>query len=289
MIQKFFQPIFYILVRLWHNLIHFIFPDDTKTVFVAETNLPTHSGTYRVRAYRTLGSAQSNTTATSASAAKNKGASILGAQGGAEPLAIISGKVEGAKNVPVRVHDQCFTSEVLGSKKCDCKEQLDYAMEYIRDDHGIVIYLQQEGRGIGLANKIAAYSLQEVYGYDTVDANRMLGLPDDTRDYQAVYDILKDLNVQSVVLMTNNPRKIQQLQTLGINISRRMDIHIKPNEVNVEYMKTKAARMQHLFIPEKLIVQEQSEVETDETILASSPCVPTAADKPLALHEVATN
>jgi len=213
----------YFLLRFWTVLSAFWLPSESKSIYIAETNLPTDKGIFRVRSYRSLLNSRD------------------------EPTAIIYGKVENQENVPLRVHDACFTSEVLGSHKCDCKQQLDYSMHYIRDHGpGIVIYLQQEGRGIGLANKIAAYALQEV-GYDTVDANRMLGLPDDSRDYKFVLDILEDLKIKSVRLMTNNPRKIDKLQKLGIQISDRIQIQMEPNAVNLNYLKTKASRMQHLL------------------------------------------
>jgi len=192
--------------------------------FVAETNLPTIQGKYRVRAYK-----------------------ILDTNIRMEPIAIVSGKVEGQDNVNLRVHDQCFTSEVLGSTKCDCREQLEYSLEYIRTNTpGIIIYLQQEGRGIGLANKIAAYSLQEI-GYDTVEANRKLGLPDDIRDYRCVVDILNDLDIKSVHLMTNNPRKIESLKNLGINITGRIPVYTQPNQDNINYLRTKVKKMNHLI------------------------------------------
>jgi len=193
--------------------------------FVAETVLPTLTGKFRVRAYRTRPSHPTFM----------------------EPLAIVMGEVEGKENVPLRVHDQCFTSEVLGSTKCDCREQLEYSLDYIRTNSpGIVIYLQQEGRGIGLANKIAAYKLQEI-GYDTVEANRVLGLPDDTRNYRFVVDILEDLQIQSVKLLTNNPRKIECLGQLGICITERIPVHISPNEDNLNYLRTKVTKMNHLI------------------------------------------
>jgi len=198
---------------------------ETSIDFVAETNLPTLTGRFRLRGYRT-----------------NSSASIS-----MEPVAVIVGEVEGNENVPMRVHDQCFTSEVLGSTKCDCREQLEFSMEYIKKQGpGLVIYLQQEGRGIGLANKIAAYSLQEL-GYDTVEANRKLGLPDDSRSYQTVVDILRDLNIKSVQLMTNNPRKIECLKALGINITGRIPVVIQPNGDNINYLRTKVSKMNHLI------------------------------------------
>jgi GTP cyclohydrolase II len=133
--------------------------------------------------------------------------------------------------VVLRVHDACFTSEVLGSLKCDCAEQLQMAMEYIHANApGIVIYLWQEGRGIGLANKIAAYKLQE-QGLDTVDANRALGLPDDSREYTSVRNILKELRVKSVRLMTNNPRKISELTELGVKVNGRVPCQIQVRAV----------------------------------------------------------
>jgi GTP cyclohydrolase II len=194
--------------------------------FVAETLLPTTRGGYRVRAYRDH---HDNT----------------------EPVALIQGEVSGREDVPVRVHDECLTSEVLGSLKCDCREQLDYALRYIRDNApGVVIYLRQEGRGIGLANKIAAYALQE-QGHDTVDANRLLGLPDDARRYEAAAGILSDLGVRSVRLMTNNPRKIEKLSELGVVITARIPVLIAANHHNSGYLAAKAERMGHEMLPEE--------------------------------------
>jgi len=202
------------------------------TTFVAETKLPTNFGrTYRVRAYRH----------------SYDGLSVT------EPMAIIYGDVEGRRaEVPVRVHDACFTSEVLGSLKCDCAEQLDLALEYIADETtgpGLVVYLQQEGRGIGLANKIAAYSMQE-QGYDTVDANRVLGLPDDNREYSAVAAILRDLGIESIVLLTNNPRKISRLASLGVDVVGRVPVVVRSNVFSRGYLASKRTRMDHLLADE---------------------------------------
>ena len=164
-----------------------------------------------------------------------------------EPTCMIYGNVEGLENVPVRVHDACFTSEVLGSLKCDCKQQLDLALEYIRDNElGVVIYLEQEGRGIGLANKIAAYKAQES-GADTVDANRKLGLPDDIREYSAVKNIVDDLNIKSVALMTNNPRKINELAKEGVNVTSRIPCVTKANLFSEKYLEAKERRMSHVL------------------------------------------
>eukprot|EP00670_Eutreptiella_braarudii_P001306 CAMPEP_0174300260 /NCGR_PEP_ID=MMETSP0809-20121228/58360_1 /TAXON_ID=73025 ORGANISM="Eutreptiella gymnastica-like, Strain CCMP1594" /NCGR_SAMPLE_ID=MMETSP0809 /ASSEMBLY_ACC=CAM_ASM_000658 /LENGTH=632 /DNA_ID=CAMNT_0015405813 /DNA_START=62 /DNA_END=1961 /DNA_ORIENTATION=- len=199
-------------------------PHKERTRFVAETLLPTTSGTYRVRSYK----------------------HTLDGITFTDPIAIIAGKPEGAESVPVRVHDACWTSEVIGSLKCDCAQQLAQAMDYIRDnEQGIVLYLHQEGRGIGLANKIAAYRMQE-QGVDTVEANRMLGLPDDSREYTAVKDILEDINVQSIGLMTNNPRKVKELRSLGISISKRIScIVADPGEIASQYVQTKREQMGH--------------------------------------------
>merc|ERR1712093_656744 len=153
----------------------------------------------------------------------------MGGKNYSEPIAIVVGHPEGLKNIPIRVHDACFTSEVLGSLKCDCAEQLQMALEYIKKEGcGIVFYLQQEGRGIGLANEIAAYSLQEK-GLDTVDANRALGLPDDCREYTSVCNMLSSMNVKSVQLITNNPRKIVLLRKLGIEVECRIPSIVRPN------------------------------------------------------------
>jgi len=204
-------------------------PDrDIKTVsaveFVSETLLPTTAGSFRVRAYRDP-------------------------ESGTEPVVILDGEVNGAEALPVRVHDECFTSEVLGSLKCDCKDQLNFALDYIRRHRGgAVIYLRQEGRGIGLANKIAAYALQEE-GHDTVDANRLLGLPDDTRSYGAAAAILEDLGVRSIRIMTNNPRKIRNLEELGVLVEGRIPVLTCTNPHSQAYLEAKAERMGHMLGP----------------------------------------
>ncbi|KAH9262490.1 GTP cyclohydrolase II [Batrachochytrium salamandrivorans] len=168
---------------------------------------------------------------------------------GAEPLAMVVGDVEAQREgVLVRVHDQCQTSEVFGSLRCDCKEQLDFALDKIQQETGMVLYLPQEGRGIGLANKIAAYAAQQHLGLDTVDANRHLGLPDDCREYGAVRDILNDLGITSIRLMTNNPRKIAELTSLGIHVVERVPIETVPNShFSQAYVQAKKDRMSHMF------------------------------------------
>ena len=162
-----------------------------------------------------------------------------------EHVALVFGEVEGAKAIPVRVHSECMTGEVFGSLKCDCKEQLEYAMaEVARAGRGAVVYLRQEGRGIGLTNKIRAYGLQ-AQGHDTVDANRLLGLPDDARKYDIAADILSFLGVRSVQLLTNNPEKVNALRSLGVEVVGRLPIVIAPNPYSAGYLDTKRRRMAH--------------------------------------------
>ena len=163
-----------------------------------------------------------------------------------EHMAIVAGDVRG-DDVLCRVHSECLTGEVLGSLKCDCKQQLDRALDLIaRRGRGVVLYLRQEGRGIGLGNKIRAYALQE-QGYDTVDANRMLGLPDDARDYSVAAEILAALGVKSVALLTNNPLKVEGLEAAGIRVSRRVPhlVHVAGPARN--YLEVKGRRMGHLI------------------------------------------
>jgi len=153
---------------------------------------------------------------------------------------------QGRKNVPVRVHDACMTSELFDSVKCDCKLQLEMAKDYIAEHGGMIIYLNQEGRGIGLGNKMLAYNLQETKGLDTVEANRALGLPDDIRKYQAVKDILKSLKIESIRLISNNPRKVEAMEKLGIVISGSISCIVQPQSKQMHfYMQTKAKQMRH--------------------------------------------
>lgn len=164
---------------------------------------------------------------------------------GKEHIAIVKGDVAGKENVLVRIHSECFTGDILGSYRCDCGSQLKKAMRTIEDKgEGIVLYLRQEGRGIGLINKIKAYKLQDS-GLDTVDANLALGFGEDERDYAVAAQMLKALGVKSVVLMTNNPAKIEGLENYGMKVVKRAEIEIKPNEVNEKYLRTKFERMGH--------------------------------------------
>ena len=164
---------------------------------------------------------------------------------GKEHIAIVKGDVAGKENVLVRIHSECFTGDILGSYRCDCGSQLKKAMRTIENKgEGIVLYLRQEGRGIGLINKIKAYKLQD-NGLDTVDANLALGFEEDERDYAVAAQMLKALGVKSVVLMTNNPAKIEGLESYGMKVVKRAEIEIKPNEVNEKYLRTKFERMGH--------------------------------------------
>jgi len=196
--------------------------------FYARTRLPTRHGTFDVRVFR---------------------------EDDKEHLAISVGELNGAEALPVRVHSECLTSEVLGSLKCDCKPQLDRALELIQSEgRGVVLYLRQEGRGIGLGNKIRAYNLQE-QGVDTVDANRLLGFGDDLRGYGAAADMLEGLGVRSVALVTNNPLKVEGLRDAGVPVVDRIPLVTGVNPVNVPYLETKRIRMGHMYSADEVNVQ----------------------------------
>jgi 3,4-dihydroxy 2-butanone 4-phosphate synthase/GTP cyclohydrolase II len=162
-------------------------------------------------------------------------------------LALVYGDVDGRSDVLVRVHSECFTGDVLGSQRCDCGEQLEAAMKMIAvAGEGVLIYLRQEGRGIGLLDKLRAYNLQD-QGYDTVEANLALGHEADERDYTIAALILADLGVESVCLLTNNPLKIENLSKLGVPVTRRVPLEATPNAENAGYLFTKVIRMNHLL------------------------------------------
>ena len=171
-----------------------------------------------------------------------------------EHVAVVRGNVRGRADVPVRLHSECLTGDVLGSCRCDCRDQLEAALSYIgRQERGIVLYLRQEGRGIGLINKIRAYALQDG-GLDTVEANHALGFPDDARDYTAAAEMLKALGVKSIQLLSNNPRKLQGLRDNGIAITRRLPLVERPNRHNRRYLETKARKSGHLIEPDALLL-----------------------------------
>ncbi len=162
-----------------------------------------------------------------------------------EHLALTMGNIENERNVLTRIHSECYTGDVLGSLRCDCGEQLRNAMQAIASHGaGVIVYMRQEGRGIGLRDKLRAYNLQDE-GYDTVQANEMLGHAADKRDYTFAALILRDLGVQSVRLMTNNPTKIQALRALGIPVAERVPLQPTVHAQNLHYLDTKARRMSH--------------------------------------------
>lgn len=161
-------------------------------------------------------------------------------------VALVMGEVQGGSGVVARVHSECLTSEAFGSLKCDCREQLEAAQaEIAKRGQGVVIYLRQEGRGIGLSNKIRAYQLQS-HGHDTVDANRLLGLPDDARDYAPAAAMFHHLGIDSIQLLTNNPLKVQSLRSHGVVVDSRLASHVRPNAFSAGYLEAKRIRMGHL-------------------------------------------
>ena len=164
-----------------------------------------------------------------------------------EHLMIVKGDVRGKSDVLMRIHSECLTGDVFGSHRCDCGEQLENALRAIEEQgEGIVIYMRQEGRGIGLTNKIKAYTLQDE-GYDTVEANVKLGFPPDMREYSLAAQMLRELDVKSVKLLTNNPEKKEDLERWGITVSKRVPIVIKANSINAKYLSTKKEKMRHML------------------------------------------
>lgn len=164
-----------------------------------------------------------------------------------EHVALVHGDVRGVTDVPTRLHSECLTGDAFGSLRCDCRGQLERSLRLVgAAEQGIVLYLRQEGRGIGLANKIRAYELQE-QGYDTVDANLMLGFAEDERDYAVAAAMLRTLGVASIALMTNNPDKIRKLSAEGVDVTTRLAHEMEPNQHNRFYLSTKARRSGHLL------------------------------------------
>ena len=164
-----------------------------------------------------------------------------------EHVALIRGDVRGSEDVPVRMHSECLTGDVLGSYRCDCRDQLEAGLRYMgRQERGVVLYLRQEGRGIGLTNKIRAYALQD-RGLDTVEANHALGFRDDERDYSVAAGMLKALGVRSIRLLSNNPRKFAGLKENGIEITERVPHVQRANRHNRHYLETKARKSGHMI------------------------------------------
>lgn len=164
-----------------------------------------------------------------------------------DDVAIVRGELTGAHDVPVRVHSECLTGDVLGSNRCDCGEQLHEALHrFANGERGVLLYLRQEGRGIGIANKVRAYALQDE-GLDTVDANRHLGFDDDLRRYDVAAAMITAMGLASVELHTNNPKKVDGLREAGVEVTRRVALQIAPREENRFYLATKRSRSGHLL------------------------------------------
>ena len=161
-------------------------------------------------------------------------------------MALIAKDTDLEKPTNVRIHSECITGEVFHSKKCECGEQLDSAMKYMQENGGIILYLRQEGRNIGIINKLRAYALQEK-GFDTVEANLKLGLPADGRNFDVAVEMLKLLNVKEINLLTNNPDKLKSLENSGIILHHRVPLEIESNEVNESYLSTKKDYFGHLL------------------------------------------
>ncbi|MHA1983483.1 MAG: GTP cyclohydrolase II [Candidatus Hodarchaeales archaeon] len=161
--------------------------------------------------------------------------------------AFTKGNVIGKENVLVRMHSECLTGDAIGSLRCDCRDQLEGSLKIIEEEgEGILIYLRQEGRGIGLTNKLRAYALQDT-GLDTVEANLALGFPDDSRDYHIASHMIQALGVKSIRLMTNNPEKLRQLEKQGIKVTQRVTHSFKPNNHNKFYLQTKNQKSGHMI------------------------------------------
>ena len=162
-------------------------------------------------------------------------------------MGLVKGEIDGRADVLVRMHSECLTGDVFGSVRCDCGQQLRAAMRQVQEEgHGAIVYLKQEGRGIGLHNKLKAYQLQDD-GQDTVEANRTLGFDPDLRDYGIGAQILLDLGLTSIRLLTNNPRKIVGLEGYGLRVTGRVPLQIEPSDFNERYLDTKRAKLGHLI------------------------------------------
>jgi GTP cyclohydrolase II len=206
-------------------------PQGPGAEWVAKATLPTRHGNFETHVFRSHPEAHAGHESLSS-----------------EHVALVYGDLSGLRgraDVLVRVHSECMTGEVFGSLKCDCKEQLEAAMTAVaRAGSGAILYLRQEGRGIGLANKIRAYALQS-HGHDTVDANRLLGLPDDARTYEVARDMLAHFGITGVRLLTNNPAKLNALRKLGVDVVGRVPVVVPPNQHSTRYLEAKRIRMEH--------------------------------------------
>jgi 3,4-dihydroxy 2-butanone 4-phosphate synthase / GTP cyclohydrolase II len=188
---------------------------------VARANLPTRYGTFEMFVYDTLEHE--------------------------EHVALTLGAIDDGRPVLVRVHSECMTGDVFGSSRCDCGEQLVESLRFLQEQgRGVLLYLRQEGRGIGLTRKVSAYALQE-QGFDTVEANLALGLPEDMRDYRVAAEMLLDLGVRRARLLTNNPATTEGLERYGVEVVARIPLGIPPNPSNLGYLRTKREKMGHLL------------------------------------------
>jgi GTP cyclohydrolase II len=189
---------------------------------VAEANLPTEFGDFRIAGYTSLTSKE-------------------------EFICLIKGKLDANTPTLTRIHSQCLTGDVFHSIKCDCGPQLQRSMELIeKEGRGVIVYQQQEGRGIGIINKIRAYALQD-QGADTIEANRMLGLESDLRNYEQCVEIIKDLGLKKIKVLSNNPEKIEAMRAGGLEVVERVSLEFKPSKYTKDYLRTKKLQMGHLL------------------------------------------
>ncbi len=211
---------------------------ETLITRITETKLPTLYGDFTAIAYKSAIDAE-------------------------EHVALVKGNVASEEPVLVRVHSQCLTGDTFGSLRCDCGEQVRKSLEMIQEDgRGVLLYMRQEGRGIGLHNKLRAYQLQDS-GLDTVEANEKLGFPPDLRWYGIGAQILVDLGIRNIRLLTNNPKKVVGLEGYGLNIVERVPIQIPPNDVNKRYLHTKLTKLDHLLQTEPMEPEAQRPVTQD--------------------------
>jgi len=205
------------------SLIAYRLRNESLVQRVAEQEFPTlHGGKYKAIVYRN-------------------------AVDGTEHMALVKGEISSSDNVLVRLHSECLTGDVFGSERCDCGDQIRQSLRQIdQQGSGVLVYMHQEGRGIGLTNKIKAYALQD-QGRDTVEANLELGFKEDLRDYGIGAQILRDLRVRNVSLLTNNPRKIAGLETYGVKVVERIPLEISPRDSNIHYLRTKRSKLGHML------------------------------------------
>ena len=205
------------------SLIAYRLRNESLVLRVAEQEFPTlHGGKYKAIVYRN-------------------------AVDGTEHMALVKGEISNVDNVLVRLHSECLTGDVFGSERCDCGDQIRQSLRRIdQQGSGVLVYMHQEGRGIGLTNKIKAYALQD-QGRDTVEANLELGFKEDLRDYGIGAQILRDLRVRNVSLLTNNPRKITGLETYGVKVVERVPLEISPRDSNIHYLRTKRSKLGHML------------------------------------------